>query len=151
MVRDYHYFCRLELKCRKCVYIHVLRLICTWSTKSVYVKIRPKLLSPVCIYSLFHVLFSLFGRLFFSILLLHTETPSATVKSKKTTKKRPNKENRTWHSEYMHTGDRTSVYVKLCIGMHQGIQNTFVRTCDKIRLEIQSRKYLRKSNYNDIT
>jgi hypothetical protein len=25
---------------------------------------RPKLLSPVCIYSLFHVLFSLFGRLF---------------------------------------------------------------------------------------
>jgi len=26
---------------------------------------RPKLLSPVCIYSLFHVLFSLFGRLFY--------------------------------------------------------------------------------------
>ena len=31
---------------------------------------------------------------------------SATAKSKKTTKKRPNKENRTWKSEYMHTRDR---------------------------------------------
>jgi hypothetical protein len=29
------------------------------------IQVRPKLLSPVCIYSLFHVLFSLFGRLFY--------------------------------------------------------------------------------------
>jgi hypothetical protein len=107
MVRDYHYFCRLELKCRKCVYIHVLRLICTWSTKSVYVKIRPKPPSPVCIYSLFHVLFSLFGRLFFSIC-------NSKIK-KKQNKRRPNKENRTWNNEYMHTGDRS---FGLCQIMH---------------------------------
>ena len=32
----------------------------------VTIQVRPKLLSPLCIYSLFHVLFSLFGRLFYS-------------------------------------------------------------------------------------
>ena len=143
MVRDYHYFCRLELKCRKCVYIHVLRLICTWSTKSVYVKIRPKPLSPVCIYSLFHVLFSLFGRLFFSIC-------NSKIKKKK---KKDVQIKKIEHgiTNICTQETEVSVYVKLCIGMHRGIQNTFVRTCDKIRLEIQSRKYLRKSNYNNIT
>ena len=47
-----------------------------------------------------------------------------------------------------------SVYAKICIGMQQGsdfkFQNTFDRLCNKIRLEIQSRKFLRKSNLNQI-
>ena len=34
---------------------------------------RPKLLSPVCIYSLFHVLFSLFGCLFFYFTVAHRD------------------------------------------------------------------------------
>jgi len=42
-----------------------------------------------------------------------------------------------------------SIHDKICIRMHRGVkflnfQNTFNRACDEIRLELQSRKCLRK-------
>jgi len=51
-------------------------------------------------------------------------------------------------------GPTQSVHAKLCIGRQRcqilNFQNTFDSPCDEIRLEIQSRKYLRKSNLNEI-
>ena len=48
-----------------------------------------------------------------------------------------------------------SLHAKICMGMHQGqikiFQNAFDRVCNEIRLEIQSRKCLKKPNLNDIS
>jgi len=48
-----------------------------------------------------------------------------------------------------------SLYAKICIGMYRGqikiFQNAFDRVCNEIRLEIQSRRCLKKPSLNDIS
>jgi hypothetical protein len=48
-----------------------------------------------------------------------------------------------------------SLHAKICIGMYRGqiriFQNAFDIVCSEIRLEIKSRRCLKKPNLNDIS